>query len=357
MSDATHGNGGTQDGRFAHEETANDRWVGAMLEVSRIDTPGRVDVLVDRSVDAVRDDRRASRRAGRRDWRTPLVAAASIALVAGAALLFSPQPASASALLRQAQAAEAGAGDRRYLIDMPWHGPPGPGGPPRARATLDVRDPTHVRLEVLLPDGRTMVRALDGARAWTITPDGEVLRVPSDAPWPRLLETPEGDLMVDRLDTLLADVGAFYSIDRCDADGEMRLCAVRVDPAFRGPQRINLTLDPATKSVRRAELSLPPARDPRVDGPRGESPRGNGPRGDRPRGDRPRGDGPRGDGPRGGDPHGGAPRGGDPGMVVFERVSPPEGGFAQGWFTPPSEPTRDAPPERDGRRPSHPPRR
>lgn len=340
MSDATHGNGGTQDGRFAHEETANDRWVGAMLEVGRIDTPGRVDALVDRSVDAVRADRRAARRAGRRagrrDWRTPLVAAASIALVAGAALLFSPQPASASALLRQAQAAEAGAGDRRYVIDMPWHGPPGPGGQPRARATLDVRDPTHVRLEVLLPDGRTMVRALDGARAWTITPDGEVMRVPSDAPWPRLLETPEGDLMVDRLDTLLADVGAFYSIDRCDADGEMRLCAVRVDPAFRGPQRITLTLDPATKSVRRAELS-PPGRGPRGEGPRGENPRGSVPRGERPRGD--------------------GPRGGDPGMVVFERVSPPEGGFAQGWFTPPSEPTRDAPPERDGRRPPHPPRR
>jgi hypothetical protein len=346
MSDATHGNGGTQDGRFAHEETANDRWVGAMLEVGRIDTPGRVDALVDRSVDAVRADRRAARRAGRRagrrDWRTPLVAAASIALVAGAALLFSPQPASASALLRQAQAAEAGAGDRRYLIDMPWHGPPGPGGTPRARATLDVRDPTHVRLEVLLPDGRTMVRALDGARAWTITPDGEVLRVPSDAPWPRLLETPEGDLMVDRLDTLLADVGAFYSIDRCDAEGEMRLCAVRVDPSFRGPQRISLTLDPATKSVRRAELSLPPARGPRGEGLRGDGLRGDGPRGHGPRGERARGDG---------------ARGGDPGMVVFERVSPPEGGFAQGWFSPPSEPTRDAPPERHGRRPPHPPRR
>jgi hypothetical protein len=346
MSDATHGNGGTQDGRFAHEETANDRWVGAMLEVGRIDTPGRVDALVDRSVDAVRADRRAARRAGRRagrrDWRTPLVAAASIALVAGAALLFSPQPASASALLRQAQAAEAGAGDRRYLIDMPWHGPPGPGGTPRARATLDVRDPTHVRLEVLLPDGRTMVRALDGARAWTITPDGEVLRVPSDAPWPRLLETPEGDLMVDRLDTLLADVGAFYSIDRCDAEGEMRLCAVRVDPSFRGPQRISLTLDPATKSVRRAELSLPPARGPRGEGLRGDGLRGDGPRGHGPRGERARGDG---------------ARGGDPGMVVFERVSPPEGGFAQGWFTPPSEPTRDAPPERGSRRPPHPPRR
>lgn len=303
MSDATHGNGGTQDGRFAHEETANDRWVGAMLEVGRIDTPGRVDALVDRSVDAVRADRRAARRAGRRDWRTPLVAAASIALVAGAALLFSPQPASASALLRQAQAAEAGAGDRRYLIDMPWHGPPGPGGQPRARATLDVRDPTHVRLEVLLPDGRTMVRALDGTRAWTITPDGEVMRVPSDAPWPRLLETPEGDLMVDRLDSLLGDVGAFYSIERCDSGGEMRLCAERVDPSFRGPQRITLTLDPATKSVRRAELSVP----------------GRGPERRRP----------------------------DPGMVVFERVAVPEGGFPATWFTPPSEPTRTAPPPED----------
>ena len=35
------------DGRFGHEDTATDRWVGSLLDVRRHDHPARVDALVD----------------------------------------------------------------------------------------------------------------------------------------------------------------------------------------------------------------------------------------------------------------------------------------------------------------------
>jgi hypothetical protein len=319
------------DERFAHEDTAADRWTGAMLEVRRRDGAVRVDELVDRSVERLRT--RAPRRPFASAWRTPLAAAASIAVIAGAALLFAPQPASASALLRAAQVAESGAGDRRYRIELafPRRGPGGDA--PRAEGTLDVRGAAHVRLDLAMPDGRRLLRGLDGATSWTVSPSGEVLRVPADAPWPRFIETPEGELLVDRLDSLLGDVGAFYAIDRCDAGGAMRLCARRVDPSFRGPERIELTLDPVTKAVLRAELSMGDAPRPRTDGAR----------------DEPAGDGRRPDGPPGA-PRRPAP----PSTIVVTRTEVPGGAFAEGWFAPPSEPTRDAPPPPDDRqRPPH----
>ena len=40
--------------RFAHEDTANDRWIGALIEVQLRDTPERVDALVDRAIVRVR---------------------------------------------------------------------------------------------------------------------------------------------------------------------------------------------------------------------------------------------------------------------------------------------------------------
>ena len=306
------------DERFTHEETAADRWTGAMLEVRRRDGAERVDALVEASVRRL-GARPAARRPFALRWRTPMAAAASIALIAGAALLLAPQPASASALLRAAQAAESGAGDRRYRVELTFPRR-GPGGDvPRAEGTLDVRDPTHVRLDLTMPDGRRMVRGLDGTSSWTVSPGGEVLRVPTDAPWPRFIETPEGELLVDRLDSLLGDVrAAFYSIDRCDAGDEMRLCARRVDPSFHGPERIELTLDPATSSVRRARLSMGEAPRPRPDGPP--------------------------DAPR---------RPAPPSEIVVTRSEVPGGSFADGWFAPPSLPTREAPPPGGHRPPPH----
>jgi hypothetical protein len=317
------------DGRFAHEETAADRWTGAMIEVRRRDGAGRVDALVERSVAPLRAGA-APRRPFALRWRTPLAAAASVAVIAGAALLLAPRPASASALLRAAQAAESGAGDRRYRVELtfPRRGPGADA--PRAEGTLDVRGPAHVRLDLAMPDGRRLLRGLDGASSWTVSPSGEVLRVPADAPWPRFIETSEGELLVDRLDSLLGDVGAFYSIDRCDSGGAMRLCARRVDPSFRGPDRIELTLDPATKAVLRAELSMGDAPRPRPDGARAE----------------PAADGRRPDGP--------ARRPAPPSTIVVTRTDVPGGSFADGWFGPPSEPTRDAPaPPDDRQRPPH----
>ena len=270
--------------RFVHEETAGDRWTGALIEHLRLDGHERVDALVGRAVARARAEAgrgpapapiplaSGRRRAG---WRTPVAAAASVAVAAGVAFLASPRPASAGDLLRAAQAAEAAPGDRRYRLELEFPPRPGSVEAPSSSGTLDVRDDLRVRLELRLPDGRTMVRATDGTQSWSLTPEGDVVRVPGDAPWPRFVETPDGELLSDRLDAILGDVGAFYAIVRCDAGGDMRLCATRVDPSFRGPERIELTLDPANKRVRRAELSFERrGRDGGNDGPPPPPPRG-----------------------------------------------------------------------------------
>lgn len=341
--------------RSAHEETAGDRWVGGLIEHRRLDAPERVDALVGRAMERVRVEGHApaaipfAPRARRVDWRTPLAAAASIAVVAGVAFLASPRPASAGQLLRAAQAAEAAPGDRRYLIELEFPARRDGGPAPRASGTFDVRDERHMRLELRAPDGRTTVRAVGGAESWSTTPDGEVVRMPGDARWPRFIETPEGDLLVDRLDALLGDVGAFYSIVRCDEAGEVRLCATRVDPGFRGPERIELTLDPATKRVRRADLSFgeaphdrgPPRGEPMRDG--GPPPHPDRPRdGDAPppRGMRPDGPPPHGvPGPGSPGPNGPGPRPGrrpEPTRIVITQGDVPPGGFAEEWFAPPA---------------------
>ncbi len=330
--------------RSAHEETAGDRWVGGLIEHRRLDAPVRVDALVGRAMARVRVEGHApaaipfAPRARRVDWRTPLAAAASIAVVAGVAFLASPRPASAGQLLRAAQAAEAAPGDRRYLIELEFPSR-GDGRPaPRASGTFDVRDERHMRLELAMSGGRTTVRAVGGNDSWSTESAGGEVRMTGDARWPRFIETPEGDLLVDRLDALLGDVGAFYSIARCDGDGEMRLCATRVDRGFRGPERITLTLDPSTKRVRRADLAF-------GDPPReGERPHDR----ERPRdGERPRDDGPppvhgmRSDGPPPPPPGAPGPHGPRPGRrpeptrIVITQGDVPPGGFAEGWFAPP----------------------
>jgi hypothetical protein len=184
-----------------------------------------------------------------------------------------------------------------------------------------------------------MVRATDGTQSWSLTPEGDVVRVPGDAPWPRFVETPDGELLSDRLDAILGDVGAFYAIVRCDEGGDMRLCATRVDPSFRGPERIELTLDPSNKRVRRAELSF--GRRGREGGHDGPPPHGAPDRA--PRGDaRPHGD----ERPHGGPP----PRRPEPTRIVIERAEVPGGAFAGGWFAPPSAPVADAPAPGTGHR-------
>ena len=305
--------------RHEHEETATDRWVGGMLEHRRLDTGMRVGMLVGRAMGEVRAGGSRRMRGGRIDWRTPLAAAASVAVFVGAAMMLSPGPATAGALLRAAQAAESGAGDRRYRLELEFPPPPGETAPRRSSGTLDVRDASHVRLELDLADGRRLVRATDGARAWAIEPGAGMRELPADAPWPRWIETPEGDLLVDRLDVLLADLAAAYDIARCDADGRMRLCATRVDRAFRGPERVELVLDPDSKHVLRASFTFgdrPPPPPP--------------PHGDRPP---PHAGGPPPMAPPHALPGGRRP---EPRSIVVERIPLPDGGLPAGWFAPPA---------------------
>ena len=396
------------DERLDHEETANDRWIGAMMHVQRFDTPERVDMLVDCSVRSLRAESIAARRRTRSwDWRTPVAAAASIAIVVGATLVFSPQPASADSLLRAAQVAEAQPGERRFALTLvfPVRRGESEATAPRATGTLDVRDDTHVRLELTFSDGRTMVRGIDGQTSWVNSADGEILSVPSDAPWPRFIETPEGDFLADRMDAVLGDIGANYEVARCSTSGEERICASIVDRGFRGPENIVLTLEPGSHRVQRAEFTF--------GGPeRGRGHEGRGPEGRGPEARGPEGRGPDEAGRGGRVGHGGMPpmrrgegaapammdeaasaakptaetgsgrpdarsaqRGGggaarprpergpatlagpsmggggreggrrsEPRTVTIERVDVPGGAFADHWFAPPSKPVRMAPP-------------
>jgi hypothetical protein len=382
------------DERHDHEETANDRWIGAMMHVQRFDTPERVDMLVDRSVRSLRAESIAARRRTRSwDWRTPVAAAASIAIVVGATLVFSPQPASADSLLRAAQVAEARPGERRFALTLVFPARPGEteATAPRATGTLDVRDDTHVRLELTFSDGRTMVRGIDGRTSWVNSADGEILSVPSDAPWPRFIETPEGDFLADRMDAVLGDIGANYEIARCSTSGEERICASIVDRGFRGPENIVLTLEPGSHRVQRAEFTFGGPERGRGHEGRGPDEAGRGGRaghGGMPPMRRGEGAAPammdeaasaakptaetgsgrpdarsaqRGGGgagrPRpergpvtlagpsmggGGGREGG--RRAEPRTVTIERVDVPGGAFADNWFAPPSKPVRMAPP-------------
>jgi hypothetical protein len=318
--------------RDDHESTAADRWIGGLIAHRTADDAARVGALVDRAIARLDHGHPSARRAHRwalPRWRTPLAAAASVVLVAGAALLVGPRPASAHAMLRAARTAESTPMDRRYSIELTFPLHPDGGARPVAAGTLDVSATGDVRLDLVMPDGMRMVRARGPAGAWVLDPEGNVRTVPGDARWPKFIETPEGDLLVDRLDALLGDIGAFYSISRCDADGELRLCAQRASDGFGGPDRIELVLDRASMTVRRAEMIGPMAPRPHgVDGSR--------------RGVE--------DGPPG--PH----RRPGPEKVVIERADVPGGGFGSAWFLPPSPPVGEASGPPDGRGPHGPPR-
>jgi hypothetical protein len=220
-----------------------------------------------------------------------------------------------------------------------------------------------------------MVRGIDGQTSWVNSADGEILSVPSDAPWPRFIETPEGDFLADRMDAVLGDIGANYEVARCSTSGEERICASIVDRGFRGPENIVLTLEPGSHRVQRAEFTFGPPEHGRGHGGmppmrRGEgaapamtdeaasaakptaetgsgrpdarsAQRGGGGAG-RPRPER---------GPvtlagpsmgGGGGREGG--RRAEPRTVTIERVDVPGGAFADHWFAPPSKPVRMAPP-------------
>jgi len=352
-----------EDDRFTHEDTANDRWIGALIHVHRHDTPERVNQLVDhsmlrvRSASATEAVRAASLRGDstvaelprvhRWNWRAPVAAAASIAIIAGSALLFTPQLASANSILRAAQVAESGTGDRRYALELIFPTRMGETEAQAARAsgTLDIRDAEHMRLDIRFQDGRNMTRGTDGVTGWAVDSRGEVLSMPTDARWPRYVETPEGEILSDRLDVLLADIGAHYQIARCDKDGAMQICATRSASDFRGPESIELTIDPVTKLVTRAMLNFSGPKDgaKQRDGRAGNALKSTG--SGRPdaatarvaRDDRPDG----GRGPGGG--RGPAGRS-EPRVVIIERTVVPNGAFEAAWFSPPSTPLRMAPP-------------
>ncbi|MFO0783968.1 MAG: hypothetical protein U0636_09830 [Phycisphaerales bacterium] len=336
-----------QSGGTSSATEARERVVDALLWHQATQTRATVDARVARAMGAVEADAygRASvagRISGAR-WRTRAGAWGGLAaavLVFGTLTMFN-RPSTAGAMFEQARAAERTAGERRYEVTVELPAPVGQGGLAGGSVfmvgTLDIQDAQHIKLAMTMPDGKQMVRALNGTTSWVQQADGAVIRLPEDARWPRFIETPNGELLVDRLDVLLDDVAGNYTISHCGstpAEGGAsydRVCATRNADSFRGPDSIELWMDPATHSVVRARMAFTPRQDgpgPRMEGgPRGEGPRCDGPP-------------PRmGDGPRGGRPGArgmqGAPA---PKSIVIKRVELPSGGYTANSFAPPSEP-------------------
>ena len=358
---------------------ARERVVDALLWHQATETRATMDARVARAMTAVQADSygqsSVAGRIGGKRWRTRAGTWGGLAaavLVFGTLTMFN-RPSTAGAMFEQARAAERTAGERRYEVTVELPAPMQQGGVPGSSVfmvgTLDIQDAQHIKLAMTMPDGKQMVRALNGTTSWVQQADGAVIRLPEDARWPRFIETPNGELLVDRLDVLLDDVAGNYTISQCGdqvAEGGAsydRVCATRNADTFRGPDSIELWMDTSTHTVVRARMAFSPRQEGQGPGPRMEGgPRGEGPRGEGPRGDGPRGDGPpprMGEGPRGGEgpqarsgegTRGGeGPRGGRPGArgmqgapmpksIVIKRVDLPSSGYASNYFAPPSEP-------------------
>jgi hypothetical protein len=346
-----------------------DRVVEALLRHRACETRASVDARVAAAVQRTRmepaEPARRPRHTGARlgAWGGGIAAA----ILLGAIVMFN-QPSTAGAVFAQARVAERAAGPRRYEVTVelapregregrdPRDPRPGDlrGGEPRGGmprimvGTLDVQDSSHIKLTMLLPDGRRITHAQDGEEVWLQRPDGVVERLPSDARWPRWIETPDGELLVDRLDALLDEVAEHYTVSSCSvavADGGERLdrvCATRRDRSHRGPSSIELWVDPQTHAVMQARMEF---ELPRMGGPGGgEGPRRGGPP---PEKDARGGPGaaaagddcappPAPDGQRMGvGPGGPGGPGGPPRSIVVKRIPVPEGGFAASHFDAP----------------------
>lgn len=367
------------------EDRTREGVVEALLQHRLSESRASMNARVARAMDRVHADGAASAASGARGhsrWqlRAGMWGSGVAAAFVFSAILIMGQPSSANVVLDQARAAERVTADRRYEVTVELPQPPQANGkmlPIFMAGALDVRDAKHIRLSVLMPDGKQTVRAINGSTSWVQRPDGVVMRLPEEAPWPRWIETPSGDLLVDRLDALLDDVKGHYEVQRCggtvpEGAGNMeRVCATRKDDTFRGPEKMEIWVDPQSHEVVRAHMQF--SQSPKPEGPRtgegqrsrgGEGARGGeGPRGgeasrggaEAPRGGEGSrsGDGtPRGEGARGAEGRGGqvgGPMGMQPKSIVIKRVPLPAGGFSETHFAPPSEPKERSAQERADR--------
>ena len=250
-------------------DAADEAFLGRLVAESAA-VAGRLAraVLVhDRLIDLLRRDPAASRSEGAspspspsprrsRPWRLALPLGMAAALAVGSLVLLRPAPAnasaSASAALERLVRASAAASDRQYVIRVVDHGPGGVPEPVPADvegqkpgidgARLFVRGADRFVFVRTYADGTAFVNGCDGTIGWSVPPTGHVHLSDDPRRFRRGIPGERDDLPFLSLADGLAGFRRGYalSLGSPDADGRLRLDAVRTDRRHRGPARATI---------------------------------------------------------------------------------------------------------------------
>jgi len=192
-----------------------------------------------------------------RAFRLALPLGLAAVLAVGSLLLLRPAPAnasaSASAALERLVRASAAATDRQYAIRVVDHGPAGVPEPVPADvggrkpgvdgATLFVRGADRFVFIRTFADGTAFINGCDGTIGWSVPPTGHVHLSEDPRRFRRGIPGERDDLPFLSLADGLAGFRKGYAlslVDTPDAEGRLRLEAVRTDPRHRGPARATI---------------------------------------------------------------------------------------------------------------------
>jgi len=192
-----------------------------------------------------------------RAFRLALPLGLAAVLAVGSLLLLRPAPAnasaSASAALESLVRASAATTDRQYAIRVVDHGPGGVPDPVPADvggrkpgvdgATLFVRGADRFVFIRTFADGTAFINGCDGTIGWSVPPTGHVHLSEDPRRFRRGIPGERDDLPFLSLADGLAGFRKGYAlslVDTPDAEGRLRLEAVRTDPRHRGPARATI---------------------------------------------------------------------------------------------------------------------
>jgi len=192
-----------------------------------------------------------------RAFRLALPLGLAAVLAVGSLLLLRPAPAnasaSASAALESLVRASAATTDRQYVLRVVDHGPGGVPDPVPADvggrkpgvdgARLFVRGADRFVFIRTFADGTAFINGCDGTLGWSVPPTGHVHLSEDPRRFRRGIPGERDDLPFLSLADGLAGFRKGYAlslVDTPDAEGRLRLEAVRTDPRHRGPARATI---------------------------------------------------------------------------------------------------------------------
>ncbi len=237
----------------------------------------RAMLVHDRLIDVLRSERGSSAsvspvvpRFGVPRLALPLGLAVVVAV--GSLLLLRPAPANASAALERLVRASTAATDRQYAIRVVDHGPGGEPDPVPSDtggrkpgvdgATLFVRGADKFVFVRTFADGTVFINGCDGEIGWSVPPTGHVHLSEDRRRFRRGIPGERDDLPFLSLAEGLAEFRRGYVlslVEAPEADGRLRLEAVRTDSRHRGPARATIDFpagdDAAAERIELAGLS------------------------------------------------------------------------------------------------------